>query len=329
MGGGKTHDLSAFTLAEVLITIGIVGIVAAMTIPSLVAKIQLARLRAALRKEVAELNQAAKLYYETNDLDFSSICFDKDECSYTSYNYTCNYACNYACNNYVCNYGTTEPHDVGDLLTSTLTGVKALGVAYYPKQGPSSAYTFTPNTSYTNRGGALGSPEIFTTYQLSNGAIIGFQRWTPFGACTKNSLRKNDDFDCAGFIDINGRTGPNKEVVCENEKDTKKIFDENYKSCKISSKSLGDIVPVIFYDQTLEISTNAGRELFNISSQAPSGFSNVTNNNSNTNIVTCNFTCNYSCNFTCNYSCNFTCNYGCNFTCNYGCNFTCNYGCNY
>lgn len=39
-GGGKTAHRKGFTLAEVLITLGIIGIVAAMTLPALQQKIQ-------------------------------------------------------------------------------------------------------------------------------------------------------------------------------------------------------------------------------------------------------------------------------------------------
>ena len=40
IGGQFMKKNSAFTLAEVLITLGIIGIVAAMTLPSLIAKYQ-------------------------------------------------------------------------------------------------------------------------------------------------------------------------------------------------------------------------------------------------------------------------------------------------
>ncbi len=52
------HDKSAFTLAEVLITLGIIGVVAAMTIPSLMNKIQDKHLVTALKKAYSVLSQA-------------------------------------------------------------------------------------------------------------------------------------------------------------------------------------------------------------------------------------------------------------------------------
>ena len=55
------HSLkkSAFTLAEVLITLGIIGVVAALTIPNLIAKYQLMECIAAYKKTISILNQAA------------------------------------------------------------------------------------------------------------------------------------------------------------------------------------------------------------------------------------------------------------------------------
>lgn len=50
----------AFTLAEVLITLGIIGVVAAMTIPVLMNNIQDQQLKEALKKDVSVLSQATE-----------------------------------------------------------------------------------------------------------------------------------------------------------------------------------------------------------------------------------------------------------------------------
>ena len=51
----------AFTLAEVLITLGIIGVVAAMTIPTLMTKIQNRMFVAQLKKEYSTLQQGFKM----------------------------------------------------------------------------------------------------------------------------------------------------------------------------------------------------------------------------------------------------------------------------
>ena len=60
MGGGQTKSLSVsgFTLAEVLITLGIIGIVAAMTLPVLTKKYQEVVLRNQFKKGYSMLSQA-------------------------------------------------------------------------------------------------------------------------------------------------------------------------------------------------------------------------------------------------------------------------------
>ena len=71
---GATHvDMSdnirrvAFTLAEVLITIGIIGIVAAMTIPTLISKYQEKVIVTSLKKTVATISQAyQRALYDNN-----------------------------------------------------------------------------------------------------------------------------------------------------------------------------------------------------------------------------------------------------------------------
>ncbi len=52
----------AFTLAEVLITLGIIGVVAAMTLPALINKTRNKELHTAFLKTYSELNQAAMLF---------------------------------------------------------------------------------------------------------------------------------------------------------------------------------------------------------------------------------------------------------------------------
>ena len=68
---GATHvDLPptkvkfAFTLAEVLITLGIIGIVAAMTIPTLITNYQKKQTVTKLQKAISVLNQAYKLSFD-------------------------------------------------------------------------------------------------------------------------------------------------------------------------------------------------------------------------------------------------------------------------
>lgn len=65
----------AFTLAEVLITIGIIGIVAAITIPTIIHKVKTYELRVQLKKTYSDLNQIALKFY--NDYEMTIPEFTK------------------------------------------------------------------------------------------------------------------------------------------------------------------------------------------------------------------------------------------------------------
>ena len=58
---------SGFTLAEVLITLGIIGVVAAMTLPTLIQKNQETELTTRAKRMYSEVNQAIKLYEAQNE----------------------------------------------------------------------------------------------------------------------------------------------------------------------------------------------------------------------------------------------------------------------
>ena len=64
---------SAFTLAEVLITLGIIGVVAAMTIPGLIETYQKAAAAQKLKETYSIITQAAKMYANDYDTDIDGF----------------------------------------------------------------------------------------------------------------------------------------------------------------------------------------------------------------------------------------------------------------
>ena len=82
--GGYAPRKAAFTLAEVLITLGIIGVVAAMTLPTLIAKYQKQVVTTHLKKYYSVMSQAIKLaeaengdikYWPPQCSDDDSQCF--------------------------------------------------------------------------------------------------------------------------------------------------------------------------------------------------------------------------------------------------------------
>ena len=60
------REFFAFTLAEVLITLGIIGIVAALTIPTVISSVQHKELEVGLKNAYSTLSQALKMYEQEN-----------------------------------------------------------------------------------------------------------------------------------------------------------------------------------------------------------------------------------------------------------------------
>lgn len=62
-----------FTLAEVLITLGIIGVVAAMTIPTLMNSTNQSEFKTGFKKIISTLNQAVTTNYALDNNDFSNL----------------------------------------------------------------------------------------------------------------------------------------------------------------------------------------------------------------------------------------------------------------
>ena len=73
---------AAFTLAEVLITLGIIGVVAALTIPTLINNYQKKVLKTQFMKKYAEISQSVLLAKSETNGNFKSYCIQYDGNSY-------------------------------------------------------------------------------------------------------------------------------------------------------------------------------------------------------------------------------------------------------
>jgi len=95
----------AFTLAEVLITLLIIGVIASIVIPGLIADSQNAELKAAWKKSYADVSQAAKRVLQDTGGSFSQICSNTDDnvcfrnyfAQYLNYVKTCSAATSDGC----------------------------------------------------------------------------------------------------------------------------------------------------------------------------------------------------------------------------------------
>ncbi len=241
-----------FTLAEVLITLGIIGVVAAMTIPTLIANTNGAKFRSQFKKTLSTLNQAGLMSQAQYDFDYAGTtigCDDADAASKT---------------------GAEQHPEIGmsfcAILNGTLTGQTYQGTVADLKRnanGEEKAYTLVstatiPPAAYT----------AYKAYTLADGAIVAFNPEAkgcelPIGTQMTNAVLDGTSATanlskCLGFIDVNGVTLPNKEVTCT-EGNTATQNVQTPCAVKNDANHMTDVFPVVFHDATVEPASDAAK----------------------------------------------------------------------
>ena len=218
--------MNAFTLAEVLITLGIIGVVAAMTMPTLMSSTQGAQYKAAYKKALSALSQAVTLNVALDEWNFADAT-------------------------------GTSPYTIKEMLTNRMNVVRTESGAGNMK-GPDGTTTYAPTVA-TGAKGAGGSTSDYaigdnTTLFFNDGIMFTFP--DDVKECTIGTSNFDAERDklvtnkCVGFIDVNGIKAPNRVVQCDDGDGT----DAN---CVIKSPT--DVYPVIFYDQTIRPNSVAAR----------------------------------------------------------------------
>ncbi len=245
---------NAFTLAELMITIGVVGVVAAITIPLLIQNSNYKKFTTQFRKSLSTLNQAAISAQAQYDMDYGTLTSDSTPS-------TC----------------ATDSLSGGQstmcaLLNNTLAGKTYMGV-YGEVAGSMilTKYQFTKKTDGFD-------PANFLIYSMADGSIVGFnpsmKNCSLSGELTKSVLTDSNKLaNCIGFIDVNGVSLPNKEVTCSDG--TSALEPNNPCTLKSSGFGLGDVFPVVFHNGTVEPATNAAKAFFSGGSSVSAGDSNI------------------------------------------------------
>lgn len=239
-GNDKTK---AFTLAEVLITLGIIGIVAAMTIPTLITNTRSQQYRSKFKKAVSTLSQAAKMSMALYDFDYAGISTK--------------------CGSDAANENPENTRSICALLNGTLKGS-----TYYNKVTDIKTNTGKYQANYGPYLGSKSEFDIsnFRAYVLNDGTIIAIHRDLssncslgigaimkdyPFQQQSATTLDK-----CLGFIDVNGSSLPNKEVSCSSGSNS--LSQQNC-IVKNDAEHMTDIYPIRFHDQIVEPASAAAR----------------------------------------------------------------------
>ena len=172
-----------FTLAEVLITLGIIGVVAAMTMPTLMNATNGAQYKTAYKKALSVISQAIVLNLALDDYDLGTTTTTAE--TGTSI---------FALLNNRMNVVRTE--------TGAITGYSALL--------GSSATTLTGDAA-----------DLSTNYTVffNDGIMFTFKKAAY--DCRESRVMVDgepaDDTDCRGFIDVNGTKAPNRQTVCNDD----------------------------------------------------------------------------------------------------------------
>lgn len=238
---------SGFTLAEVLITLGIIGVVAAMTIPTLIANTNGAKFRSQFKKSISTLNQAGLMSQAQYDFDYAGTTE--------------------ACNGTTATAASEHPDTKMTfcaILNGTLTGQTYQGAANNLKRnanGSEVPYSWVSVATLTK-------PADYYAYTLADGSIIGFKKgafgcelaigtqMTGAGVLGKSKAQGGLS-ECLGFIDVNGVTLPNKEVTCTTG--TTSYTVETPCAVKNDANHMTDVFPIVFHDSTVEPASNAAK----------------------------------------------------------------------
>ena len=211
-----------FTLAEVLITLGIIGVVAAMTMPTLMNSTQGAQYKAAYKKALSALSQAVTLNVALDDYNFADLS------------------------------GTagTGNGTLADMLKNRMNVVREETTSTNVLLDNGGAYSATNvGGTATNDTGNITIDTGNTTLFFNDGIMFSF----PSNAanCSKDATINNQP--CYGFIDVNGIKAPNKLIKC----DEGSVTGTGANACKVTNPT--DVYPVVFYDQTLLPNSPAAR----------------------------------------------------------------------
>ena len=216
--------IRAFTLAEVLITLGIIGVISALTIPTLIANTNSQRFRAGFKKSLSTLNQASRMAQARHDVNYgltSSTCGE--------------------------NASTENLEDTPSfcaILNGTLSGYTYIGTIENYK------------IDMTPLGYESYEPDDLLAYMLSDGAMVMFNQAA--AGCYSSVSGSEIPVRCLGFIDVNGRSKPNKIVSCNN-----RAYNKIASTCEVSNdkEHVTDVFPVVFYDGTVEPASPAARSI--------------------------------------------------------------------
>ena len=243
-----------FTLAEVLITLGIIGVVAAMTMPTLINSTQGAQYKTAFKKSLTVLSQAVVMNIALNDYDLSQVVTGVNATGITS-----------------AGTAASGAQSLWDVFHNRLNIVRESGNGYTTTAGDANQWIIVSNTDKLDYEGFQGNhngdafpvltagqswPTETTFLFMNDGITFIFDNRQDTCQKANTNIGVAADNYCYGFIDVNGQKAPNRVVQCDQGSMSGTAGDDDA-TCTVSSPT--DIYPIALYDQSVIPASAAAR----------------------------------------------------------------------
>ena len=254
----KTIGMGGFTLAEVLITLGIIGVVAAMTMPTLINSTQGAQYKTAFKKSLTVLSQAVVMNIALNDYDLSQVV---------------------AGTNATATADASGAQSLWEVFHDRLNIVReASGATFNTTAGDPDQWIIVSDTDSADRIAFSGTP----TAGVGHGGtafteITAGSKWPAattilmmndgiafiFDNTQSNCIQADDrigvdtDNYCYGYIDVNGQKAPNRVVQCDGGLPATETAGADDATCQVSSPT--DIYPIAMFNQSVIPASAAAR----------------------------------------------------------------------
>ena len=253
----KTIGMGGFTLAEVLITLGIIGVVAAMTMPTLINSTQGAQYKTAFKKSLTVLSQAVVMNIALNDYDLSQVV---------------------AGTNATADAAATGNQTLWDVFHNRLNIVREAATNEFTADaGDADQWIIVSNTDKEDYEAYFAAHDADTSNsfmdipetqaKIPDGNTVLFMNdgiAFIFDNTQSNCIQADDrigvgaDNYCYGFIDVNGQKAPNRVVQCDGGfGNTGETAGADDATCQVSSPT--DIYPIALYNQSVVPASAAAR----------------------------------------------------------------------
>lgn len=262
----RTNGMSGFTLAEVLITLGIIGVVAAMTMPTLINSTNGAQYKTAYKKALSVMSQAVAMNIALNDYDLSEtiagtnpatgangdVLDGEAQTIYSIFRNRLNVTKVATGADFNAETGTPKYYPV---ITDNDADDREAFRDNHTAEDANNFVAITAGNATTGGTGANPWAAASTFLFMNDGITLIFDNTQE--ACRQHTANLEDNY-CYAYIDVNGQKGPNKVVECDTGSGVGTEGDDDY-ACTVSNPT--DIYPIAMYNQTVIPASAAARAL--------------------------------------------------------------------